>query len=194
MNYIYAIKNLINNKMYIGSTVSPKNRKYEHFRSLTKGKHHSPHLQKSYDKYGKDKFAFYILEECNPEDRKQRELDFIKFYNTFNKEFGYNIYEPDGSKFKCAESTKDKIKKTKEGKSNTSIDIPIDIYKIDGTFIVSLSHLTQCKKYGIPPTCVRGILDGKRKSHKGLTIVHKGEPFSYTPSTKQRDMSKFYKK
>jgi len=31
MPYIYAIKNLINDKMYVGSTKSIKRRKYHHF-------------------------------------------------------------------------------------------------------------------------------------------------------------------
>jgi excinuclease UvrABC nuclease subunit len=42
---IYCIKNIINDKMYIGSAVNLKTRRYEHFHFLTKNKHHNRHLQ-----------------------------------------------------------------------------------------------------------------------------------------------------
>lgn len=61
---IYAIKNTLNNKMYIGSTACFKTRWRRHRQCLRGGYHHSLHLQRSYDKLGESRFVFIILEEC----------------------------------------------------------------------------------------------------------------------------------
>lgn len=61
---IYAIKNTLNNKMYIGSTACFKTRWRRHRQCLRGGYHHSVHLQRSYDKLGESRFVFIILEEC----------------------------------------------------------------------------------------------------------------------------------
>lgn len=63
---IYQIRNTINNKVYIGSTVNFENRWSDHKHTLKKGKHGNPHLQYSYNKHGIDCFTFSILECCPP--------------------------------------------------------------------------------------------------------------------------------
>ena len=63
--YIYCIKNIITNKIYIGSTKNFKSRLWYHFYHLKNNKHHSIHLQRSYDKYGKENFNATIIEECD---------------------------------------------------------------------------------------------------------------------------------
>lgn len=177
--------------MYVGSTKSIKTRKYEHFRSLSKGTHHSPYLQKSYDKYGKDKFAFYVLEECTPEDRKQKELYYITLYKTFDRAFGYNVFEPNEDKFECSKETKLKILEARKQEGNT---IPVDAYDIQGNFLGTFESAQSCSKnFGFHKTIVSDILKGKRKSFKGMTFVKSGEKLTYKSSPKQRDMSKFHK-
>lgn len=59
---IYVIKNLINNKVYIGSSKNLTRRKNRHFLELKKQIHHNNYLQNSYNKYGKTAFVFHILE------------------------------------------------------------------------------------------------------------------------------------
>lgn len=61
---IYAIKNTLNNKMYIGSTACFKNRWRRHRQCLRGNYHHSLHLQRSYNKLGESRFVFIVLEEC----------------------------------------------------------------------------------------------------------------------------------
>lgn len=64
MACIYQIKNLINNKIYIGSTIRPAyKRKYEHFSDLRKNKHCNTYLQRSFNKYGEQNFKFIILDK-----------------------------------------------------------------------------------------------------------------------------------
>lgn len=61
---IYQIKNNINGKRYIGSTVNFEARWRLHKINLNKGTHHSKHLQSSWNKNGESCFEFEILEIC----------------------------------------------------------------------------------------------------------------------------------
>lgn len=179
--------------MYIGSTKSLKSRKYEHFYQLKKGNHHSMHLQNSYNKYGKDKFAFYILEECSLETRKERELYHINLNKSFERNFGYNIYEPNENNFKCSEETKLKIKNSRKISLNLP-SVPVDVYNIDGTFFKSFDSVVECSRnLSFNQHVIHNLINKKRKSFKGYFICKKGEPFIYIFSKMRRDMSKFYK-
>ena len=51
---IYKITNLIDGKVYIGQTVNYNKRKKRHLSSLENGNHHNEHLQRAFDKYGRD--------------------------------------------------------------------------------------------------------------------------------------------
>lgn len=51
---IYQIRNLANNKRYIGSTECIERRWRHHQRLLKINKHHSCHLQSAWEKYGKE--------------------------------------------------------------------------------------------------------------------------------------------
>ena len=91
MGGIYCIRNIENNKMYIGSTHNFSERKYRHFHQLEIGKHHSILLQRAYDKYGKESFVFEILKECSDEeDLLKTEQYFLDKYQPFAPN-GYNI-------------------------------------------------------------------------------------------------------
>lgn len=61
---IYQIRNINNNKLYIGSAVNLIKRKNGHFSALFKNKHENNKLQNAYNKYGKETFIFEILEYC----------------------------------------------------------------------------------------------------------------------------------
>ena len=59
---IYKIRNLINNKIYIGSTINFRQRWYTHKTLLTNNKHPNSHLQNAWNKYGPANFVFEIME------------------------------------------------------------------------------------------------------------------------------------
>lgn len=59
---IYIIYCIANEKCYIGSSISIKTRIMGHKSKLNTGKHDNSHLQKSWEKYGKQNFIFRILE------------------------------------------------------------------------------------------------------------------------------------
>jgi len=59
---IYTITNLINNKKYVGSSISIFKRKTAHFSNLRLNRHPNIHLQNAYNKYGKENFVFSIID------------------------------------------------------------------------------------------------------------------------------------
>ena len=85
---IYQIRNLVNDNIYVGSAVDISQRWWRHTCDLRKNKHHSQHLQRAWNKYGKESFELSILEECEPV--KETLLDREQYYlDTFRPE--YNI-------------------------------------------------------------------------------------------------------
>src|SRR5688500_5336291 len=58
---IYRIRNIVNNKAYIGSTVDFKPRINRHLSMLKRNIHHSKLLQNAWNKYGENNFVFEVL-------------------------------------------------------------------------------------------------------------------------------------
>ena len=88
---IYCIKNISNNKKYIGLSSDITRRWHEHKSELRRGIHINPCLQKAWNKYGEESFKFYIVELCNNEDLIDKEKFYIDKYKTLAHENGYNI-------------------------------------------------------------------------------------------------------
>lgn len=77
---IYWIRNTVNGKCYVGSAVSFRRRKYEHYSYLRRGKHHCQHLQHAWDKYGEEAFVLEPLLVCGKDQLlfyEQRAIDSI---------------------------------------------------------------------------------------------------------------------
>lgn len=68
-NVIYVIRNVVNGKFYVGSTVDARVRFQAHKRRLKKGTHQSPHLQAAWNKYGEECFKFEVV--ASVEDRDE---------------------------------------------------------------------------------------------------------------------------
>ena len=61
---IYKIQNVIDGKSYIGQSIDVKHREWSHFSWLLNNKHPNIHLQRAYNKYGKENFIFNVLLIC----------------------------------------------------------------------------------------------------------------------------------
>jgi len=112
---IYAIVNLINNKAYFGSGHNLRRRRIQHLWELKNNIHKNPHLQHSFNKYGIENFVFIVIKEVESSDLLKME----QFYIDVNTN-GYNISKNAYSTrlgMKHSQYTKDKISKSKLGKS-----------------------------------------------------------------------------
>lgn len=87
MYKIYIIKNLINNKVYIGQTKQTLSNRW----SKHKTSNGCPILFKAIQKYGFNNFSISEIERCNKETVNQREQYWIHYYKSTNSKFGYNI-------------------------------------------------------------------------------------------------------
>ena len=108
---IYKTTNLINGKIYIGQDTK-NNPKYKGSGTL---------LCKSFEKYGFDNFKKEIIESNidSMDVLNEREIYWISYYNSTNKEIGYNLtLGGKGSKGHItSQETREKIAKANIGKT-----------------------------------------------------------------------------
>ena len=86
---IYYIKNMINDKYYVGQSINVEERwRQERMRLSSKKTAWNVHLQNAWRLYGENNFEFVVIEECLPNELDERETYWIQFYNSFYS--GYN--------------------------------------------------------------------------------------------------------
>ena len=117
---IYKIRNVVNNKVYIGSAIDIKKRWRDHKWYLKENKHHNSHLQASYNKYGLENFEFSVEIECKLKNLLIEERKLIKKYDANNNQFGYNVNDPEHNFLgrNHSEETKKILSQQKMGKNN----------------------------------------------------------------------------
>lgn len=114
---IYKITNMINNKVYIGQAQDIKRRWKEHRFSSKQG---STVLYLAMRKYGIENFSFEIIEECSMEEMSEKEIFYIKQYNSYvhaENSNGYNMtLGGEGNRgFLVSMKTRKKISESKKG-------------------------------------------------------------------------------
>lgn len=151
---IYKILNKVNNKVYIGSATDIRKRWRDHKWYLNHNKHHNSHLQSSWNKYGAEAFEFLVLLECSIDELLEKEKENTLKYDSLNKNFGYNVNEPQKIFLnrKCSQETKNLISQRMSGEKNP-------MYGKFGN---------QHPKYGITPSEEnRKIVSNKAKKRRG---------------------------
>lgn len=89
---IYQIKNIVNDKKYIGSAKNFQKRINTHLYLLRKDRHHSGKLQEDFNYFGEDNFEFSILELVNNKHELLKyEQKWLDLFDSSNK--GYNILD-----------------------------------------------------------------------------------------------------
>ena len=94
---IYKITNLVNGKVYIGQSTNMERRWKDHKRMFNYKddgslKYNYP-LYCAFRKYGEENFKFEIIEECSEEELNEKEILYIKQYNSYvrwENSKGYN--------------------------------------------------------------------------------------------------------
>lgn len=90
---IYKITNQINGKIYIGQSTDIKKRWTAHknnYNDICSTQYDSL-FYKAIRKYGLENFTFEIIEECKADELNEKEIYWIKYYDSFNIEKGYNM-------------------------------------------------------------------------------------------------------
>lgn len=105
LGYIYKTTNLVNGKIYIGQhRYNPKTDKNYLGTGVI--------LLQAISKYGKNNFKKEIIEECySNEELNQKEVYYIKSFDSTNPKIGYNI-ELGGNAGPVSEKTRKKISQT----------------------------------------------------------------------------------
>jgi group I intron endonuclease len=109
------IKNIVNNKIYIGQSLDINKRFKRHLRELKNNIHTNDHLQRSWNKYGKNNFKFEIIEQVEENQLNSREVYWIEYYKSHNSEYGYNKTLGGDSEIPT-EETKLKLSQASKGK------------------------------------------------------------------------------
>lgn len=95
---IYKIQNKINNKIYIGQSVDVYRRLKKHIWDIEK--ENNSVLRRAFKKYGIENFTYEIIEECDVDQLDEKEIYYIKLYNSyvgFDNANGYNLNLGGGS-------------------------------------------------------------------------------------------------
>jgi len=196
---IYAIMNLVNNKVYVGSTTrSFKTRWDVHQSYLRSNNHHNRHLQYAWNKYGEYSFQFTVLEEIKNDtiiiEREQYWLDKFRtnggVYNFCDCAGQGNAGKPRSA------STRKKISMTLTGKSrsaehNRHLGEALKGRKLSAEHCAKLSKSFPsflspdgiiypaginlrafCREHGLARTSMKKIILGKRKNpHRGWRLA-----------------------
>jgi len=119
MSGIYMIQNKANKKFYIGQTTKSFEERWdEHQNDLNADRHHNPHLQNAWKKYGEAAFEFHPLWKLPPDPKLLNTYEKIMigdFYNDRSR--CYNLKEGGGNG-RHSEETKRKISETLSGEKN----------------------------------------------------------------------------
>ena len=172
MTGIYIIKNLINNKCYVGQSNNIDSRWIKHKNALNHNYHINKHLQGAWNKYGKDNFEFKVLEECDRKELNYKEIYWIKTLES--KEHGYNM-DNGGDGITGFKHSSEEIEKMRRIKS------PLIILQFDFNFnlinrwIGGSSHISKELKF------TRACIDrccqhlGKLISYKNFYWIYEKE-------------------
>jgi group I intron endonuclease len=115
---IYKATNVVNGKLYIGMTIKTiHERRKQHFRNAKRTKTLFAHALR---KYGEDGFEWEVIDTAETHEKLQeKEIHWIKYYNSTNQDVGYNLCTGGGgfSGFSHTEETKQKMSESKLGKA-----------------------------------------------------------------------------
>jgi len=169
---IYKIVNLVNNKIYVGSSINLNKREKDHFKDLNGNYHRNRYLQNAWNKYGLDNFKFEVLEHVKDESKLlEKEQYYLDIYFD-NQKCCYNICPTAGSSFGVKFSDEIKLKSSivRGGK-------PFYAFKIkDRELIGEWINQGECGRYlNINSKDINNCLKNKRDTTHGYIFIYKDE-------------------
>jgi hypothetical protein len=156
MGVIYKITNVLDGKVYIGQTMRKfEDRKKEHLKSFKDNKSQTV-LIKAVLKHGVDNFNFEVVEECNNDQIDEKEIYYIKQYNS-KAPNGYNVRSGGREKLNTTNSNRHTVAK------------PVYQYTIEGDFIKEFKSASQAAlELNIHNTTISQCCRGERLSTGGF--------------------------
>lgn len=184
---IYCIENIVNGKKYVGQSTNIRVRWISHRSSLNCNIHSNKHLQRAWNKYGKQSFKFYVLKECKEDELDITEQYYIKLFDTYKNGYNNDLGGCGIGKFSLEQRKKvsnrmkklsqsqewrQKMIKAKEGKA-------IPIYQIDlnGNIIKLWTNGAReaSRTLKINFSCIWRCINKDRKTYKGFIWIRKKE-------------------
>ena len=157
---IYIYENKINHKKYIGQSTDIQRRRQEHLNHPSKYSKFDEELQQ----LGEDAFVFNVLEECSVECLDEREIYWIKYYDTVNT--GYNLtyggqsYRGEANPY--AKLTEDDVRNIIDKLRDTKISMQ-ELAKEYHVHYNTISDINRCKTW----VHLHNYTDNIRKTAQG---------------------------
>lgn len=172
---IYCIENIVNGKLYIGSSKNMYQRLHCHRVYLNNKTHANIKLQNSWNKHTEDNFICYALEYCDEKILTEREQLYIDSLTPW-----YNITLKVERNIPSAESRLKISNSLKLGYLNGTIKFtntrPIKVYDINNVFIKEFNMITTaCKELNIHASSIIRVLNKTYKQCKGYKFVYSNE-------------------
>jgi hypothetical protein len=123
--YVYAIKNIVSGRIYIGSSQCPKHRIKKHMSALKHNRHGVELMQRDYNEYGENSFASAIVGRFEYNAGLHQEALIMQFLRTQDDRYGYNYKDHTGTSdhaVSCAWRSQPKIRGMYQPKYITSND------------------------------------------------------------------------
>jgi len=110
---IYVIRNIINNKIYIGKSINIHKRIITHKAFLkAKNKNENRHLINAWHKYNEDNFEYFVIEYLEKKETllAKRELYWMEVFKSYDRSKGYNLRKDSQSKCIVSNETRELLK------------------------------------------------------------------------------------
>lgn len=95
MGVIYKITNQVNGMIYIGQTTQGLQNRWIHHVAEAKKDHKkggwAAYLHRAIIKYGRENFSVEVIENCSNDKLNEREIYWIAYYHSNDKDIGYNL-------------------------------------------------------------------------------------------------------
>lgn len=174
---IYCIENVVNYKVYIGSSKNIYQRLLKHFALLRHNKYENAYLQNAWNKYGEFSFEWSVIEKCDITILTRREqycIDLFGAEYNITKKVKRNVLSKE-FRIKQGETRR---RLHKEGKLEWNFNpIPIYVYNLDGNFLFVNSNGVKdtANKLNIAASSICRVLNGTYQQCKGYRFSYKFE-------------------
>lgn len=165
---IYKITNDVNGHAYIGQAVDVFVRWRQHFNEAynPESNAYDGYFYRAVRKYGVENFSMKVLEVCKPEELNDREIFYIKKFDTYRNN-GYNM-TIGGQDFSCTTAR------------------AIDQYDLNGNLVCTYTSIAEAKRQ--TGVChIDRVLSGESRTSGGFYWSYCGNGFNLRGEKKNRE-------